>query len=82
MLLKMYIEPPIEYDIKYKELYGKEIVIVEVPESDKKPHRIQDYLNEFDITKAVVTVRVNDKSIQASKEMVRILRAESNNMKL
>ncbi len=79
---KNYIEPPIEFDIQYKELYGKEIVIVVVPESDNKPHRLQDYLNDFDITKAIVTVRVNDKSIQASKEMVRILRAESNNMKL
>jgi predicted HTH transcriptional regulator len=39
-------------------------------------------MNDFDITKAIITVRVNDKSIQASKEMVRIMRAESNNMKL
>ncbi len=76
------IEPPIEFNIQYKELYGKEIVIVEVPESDKKPHRLQDYLNDFDITKAVVTVRVNDKSILASKEMVRIMRAQSNDLKL
>ena len=79
---KNFIEPPIEYEIEYKDLYGKEIVIVAVPESDIKPHRLQDYVNDFDITKAIVTVRVNDKSIQASKEMVRIMRAESNNMKL
>jgi predicted HTH transcriptional regulator len=79
---KNFIEPPIEYEIEYKDLYGKEIVIVAVPESDIKPHRLQDYMNDFDITKAIITVRVNDKSIQASKEMVRIMRAESNNMKL
>ena len=61
---------------------GKEVVVVEIPESDKKPHRIQDYLSEFDINRAVVTIRVNDKSIQASKEMVRILRAQTNDLQL
>jgi len=57
-------------------------VIVEVPESDIKPHRLQDYLNEFDINKALVTIRVNDKSVQASKEMVRIMRARSDGLEL
>ncbi|RPI62483.1 MAG: ATP-binding protein, partial [Ignavibacteriales bacterium] len=32
----------------------------------------------LDITNAIVTIRVNDKSVQASKEMIRILRAQSN----
>jgi predicted HTH transcriptional regulator len=64
------------------EMKGKEIVIAEIPESDYKPHRLQDYLKEFDINKAVVMIRVNDKSIQASKEMVRILRAQSNHLSL
>lgn len=73
-----YCEPPLEYFIEYREVDGKEIVIVNVPESNKKPHRIQDYQSELDITKAVVTIRVNDKSVQASKEMIRILRAQSN----
>jgi predicted HTH transcriptional regulator len=73
-----YCEPPLAYSIEFKEFDGKEIVIVSVPESDNKPHRLQDYLNELDINKAVVTIRVNDKSVQASKEMVRILRAQTN----
>lgn len=72
-----YCEPPVAYSINYVELFGKELVVVHIPESDKKPHRIQDYLNEFDINKAMVMVRVNDKSVQASKEMVRIMRANS-----
>ena len=71
-----FCEPPVEYYIHYKPLYGKEIVIVEIPESEFKPHRVQDYLTEFDINKAVVTIRVNDKAVQASKEMIRILRAQ------
>lgn len=77
-----YCEPPLDYLIDFVELYGKELVLVSIPESDNKPHRLQDYQNEFDINKAVVLVRINDKSVQASKEMVRILRANSANLSL
>jgi len=77
-----YCEPPLVYSIDFIELYGKEVVVVSIPESDNKPHRLQDYENEFDINKAVVLVRVNDKSVTASKEMVRILRANSANLAL
>jgi predicted HTH transcriptional regulator len=77
-----YCEPALNFNIEYVDLNGKEVVIVEIPESDKKPHRIQDYLNEFDINKAKVCIRVNDKSVMASKEMVRILRAQTNNLNL
>jgi predicted HTH transcriptional regulator len=77
-----YCEPPLKYSIYYIEVFGKEVVVVEIPESENKPHRIQDYENDFDINKAVVMVRVNDKSIQASKEMVRILKANSANLVL
>ena len=75
-------EPPLDFTIEYFDLNGKEIVVVQIPESDKKPHRIQDYLNEFDINIAKVCIRVNDKSVLASKEMVRILRAQTNNLNL
>ena len=77
-----YCEPPLDIDIEYMELYGKEIVIAEIPESENKPHRIQDYQKNFDINKAVVMIRVADKSIQASKEMIRILRARSKDLSL
>jgi predicted HTH transcriptional regulator len=77
-----YCEPPLDFNIAYFDLNGKEVVVVEIPESDKKPHRIQDYLNEFDINTAKVCIRVNDKSVLASKEMVRILRARTNNLNL
>jgi predicted HTH transcriptional regulator len=73
-----YCEPPLKYLIDYREIDGKEIVIVNVPESNIKPHRIQDYKTDIDITTAIVTIRVNDKSVQASKEMIRILRAQTN----
>jgi len=77
-----FCEPRLVYSIDFIELYGKEVVVASIPESDNKPHRLQDYENDFDINKAVVIVRVNDKSVQASKEMVRILRANSANLAL
>ncbi len=77
-----YCEPPLELNIEYMDMHGKEVVIVEIPESKNKPHRLQDYLKEFDINKAVVAIRVKDKSVQASKEMVRILKAQTNNLEL
>ena len=79
---KNYCEPPLNVQIDYVEIKGKEVVVVEVPESTKKPHRLQDYLNELDINSSIVTIRVNDKSVQASKEMIRILKAQSTQMQL
>jgi predicted HTH transcriptional regulator len=77
-----YCIPPLQYKVEFVDVNGREIVIVNIPESKNKPHRLQDYLKNFDITKAVVFIRVNDKSMQASKEMIRIMRAESENLKL
>jgi predicted HTH transcriptional regulator len=79
---KNYCEPQVDITIHYKNLSGKEIVVIEVPESDNKPHRLQDYQDKLDINNAIVTIRVNDKSIQASKEMVRIMRANSDGLQL
>jgi predicted HTH transcriptional regulator len=77
-----FCEPPLDPTIQYKEISGKEIVIVNIVESKTKPHRLQDYSNDLDINTATVTIRVNDKSVQASKEMIRILRAQTSNMAL
>lgn len=72
-----YCEPAVKHSLDFIEIDGKEVVIASIPESDDKPHRLQDYQPTLDVNSAVVTIRVNDKSIQASKEMVRILRANS-----
>jgi predicted HTH transcriptional regulator len=77
-----FCEPPVEYELDFLDINGKEVVIASVPESDNKPHRLQDYLDDLDLNKSVVLVRVNDKSIQASKEMVRILRAQTQDLGL
>ncbi|HSP88144.1 MAG TPA: ATP-binding protein [Ignavibacteriaceae bacterium] len=79
---KTFCEPPIEYQLNYIDVEGKEIVVAEVYESSNKPHRLQDYLKNFDINKAEVIIRVNDKSMIASKEMVRIMKAQAENLTL
>lgn len=78
MAVRDFCEPQITYEIMYFDIEGKEVVVVYIPESDRKPHRIQDYLSVMDVATAQVYVRVNDKSVQAGKEMIRILRAEEN----
>jgi predicted HTH transcriptional regulator len=75
MAAEDFCEPPVLYEIDYFVVDGKELVIASIPESNQKPHRLQDY-KDFDINTANVYVRVHDKSVQASKEMIRILRAE------
>jgi predicted HTH transcriptional regulator len=77
-----YCEPFINYKLQFVEIFGREIVIAEIPSSKLKPHRIQDYKRELDLNTAEVYVRVNDKSVPASKEMIKILQAETNESKL
>ncbi len=77
-----YCEPPIKYLIEFVDLFGREVVVATIKESQFKPHRIQDYKKEFDINSAEVFVRVNDKSVPASKEMVKIFQANYSNKKL
>jgi predicted HTH transcriptional regulator len=77
-----FCEPPLNIKIDYVEVKGKEVVVVEIFESESKPHRIQDYLNELDVNKSVVTIRVNDKSVHASKEMIRLMKSQSAELSL
>ncbi len=74
---EQFCEPPVPYKIHFFEIENKEIVIVEIKESDDKPHRIQDYLPQLDIRQASVYVRINDKSVLASKEMIKILQVNT-----
>jgi predicted HTH transcriptional regulator len=72
-----YCEPQINYEIHHVELKKKEVVVFEVKESTRKPHRLQDYNNKIDLNSAQVFIRVNDKSVPASKEMIKILQART-----
>ena len=77
-----YCEPPVDFKLYFIELEKKEVVVVEIVESNNKPHRVQDYLSEIDIRTAQVYVRVGEKSVLASKEMIKILQSNTSNSKL
>lgn len=71
-----YCEPPIQIDISYFEVEHRELVVVEIDESENKPHRLQDYKTQIDLNEASVYIRVNDKSVLASKEMIKVLQTQ------
>lgn len=77
-----YCEPPLKYSLEFINIGQDELVIVEIPESQIKPHRIQDYQNRLDLNTAQVYVRVNDKSIPASKEMIKLLQNKTSGSSL
>lgn len=72
-----YCEPEVKYQIEWFEIKGKDILAVHIFESQNKPHRIQDYKTTLDLNTSQVYVRVNDKSVLASKEMIKILQSRS-----
>lgn len=74
--------PPVLCNIYSFEIKNKEVMAVEIPESDNKPHRIQDYKSSLDLNSAQVYVRVNDKSVLASKEMIKLLQTRQSNKSL
>ncbi len=67
---KFYCEPEIEFTTEILLIKNKDIVVVNIDESKRKPHRlISDETGE----EIKVYVRLNDKSVLASKEMIKIL---------
>lgn len=68
---KFYCEPEIEFSTEILLYKSKDIVVVDIQESKTKPHRLITENNDED---QKVYVRLNDKSILASKETIRILR--------
>lgn len=77
-----YCEPPPEVEYFYFQFSNKETVTVKILESHSKPLRLQDYKKQLDLNTAKVYIRVNDKSVPASKEMIKLLQSQSTNKKL
>jgi predicted HTH transcriptional regulator len=73
---RKYCEPPIEPIVQVIELNGKDIMVAIVEESQSKPHRLQDY-KDIVSRDAKVYIRVHDKSVIASREVVKILEGEN-----
>ncbi|MEE9429954.1 MAG: ATP-binding protein [Melioribacteraceae bacterium] len=80
--LNNYCEPKINYTIKFYELHNREVVVLKILESKIKPHRLQDYKKKLELNTASVYIRVNDKSVPASKEMIKLMQTSANELRL
>lgn len=74
-----YLDPPIEAEIEIIEINWKDIVVVTIPESKKKPHKVinADENNAY--------IRVGEQSVIASREMVKVMEGmnpDANSLKL
>lgn len=68
---KFYCEPEIKYTTEIIPFKTKDVVVIIIPESNKKPHKLVD---DSDKQTSRVYVRYKDKSIIASKETASILK--------
>ncbi len=69
--------PEIRPDIDIVPFNGKDVVVATVQESDDKPHYFTGESNGYPNGAGTrVYIRVNDKTVMASKEVVKILRDE------
>ena len=68
---KFYCEPEVEYRTEIVPIKSKDVVVIEIRESRKKPHKLIDE-NDRDSTR--IYIRYNDKSVIASKETANILK--------
>jgi len=70
---KFFCEPEIIYSVDIMHIYRKDVIVAYIPESKTKPHRlIENGKKDDDQTK--VYIRVKDKSVQASKETIKVLK--------
>lgn len=75
-----YVEPPIEAEIDIVDIDGEDVIVVRIPESSEKPHRLvvngeaarREGSSEF---AAGVFIRQGERSVAASNEVARVLAA-------
>jgi len=71
-----YCDPPIQPVIEIVPYDGRDVIVCQVPESETKPHY---FLGEHDRSNGENTrvyIRVNDNTMMASKEVIKILQDE------
>lgn len=74
---RIFCDPPINPLIEIASYHGKDLIIVTVEESHEKPHYLISGNGNDDDEETKVLIRVKDKTVTASKEVVKILRSES-----
>lgn len=74
---RVHCEPPIEPAIEIVSYRGKDVIVVSVAESAQKPHSLVDQESGSGDPESKVLIRVRDKTVVASKEVVKILQSEN-----
>ncbi|MCX7983385.1 MAG: putative DNA binding domain-containing protein [Bacteroidetes bacterium] len=74
-----YCEPPLQPLIDIVPYKGRDVLVVTIPESTQKPHVLFVDGDDDEHVGTGVYIRVNDKTVEASKEVVKILEAENPN---
>lgn len=74
---RIFCDPPINPLIEIASYQGKDLIIVTVEESHEKPHYLISGNGNDDDEETKVLIRVKDKTVTASKEVVKILKSES-----
>lgn len=67
---RLYCDPPVAYTIELVPYAGREVLVIYVPESTQKPHF------RLEPNGRTAFIRVQDKSLEASRDVVRALRDE------
>lgn len=62
-------DPPVKFETDIFSTHGLDVVIIHVPESPEKPH----FLVENDKNERRTFVRVGEASVQASREMIKVM---------
>lgn len=77
MVGKNYCDPPIVPDVEIVTCKGKDVIAAIIPESKTKPHSLLNDNNHSNGTGTRVYIRLNDKSVTASREVVKLLKEEN-----
>lgn len=70
---RFYCEPELVHYIDIMHIYRKDVIVLNIPESKTKPHRLIEN-GKSDDDEYKVYIRVKDKSVLASRETVKVLR--------
>ncbi len=69
--INFYCNPPVKVDYREEEVFGKNVLVVEVPESETKPHRSQSPSGEW-----LLYVRSGDECLMATPLVAKALEME------
>jgi len=71
---EFYLEPPVELTQEIINLHGRDVLVVEIPNSENKPHKLLIENEEnYKKNKYRAFIRVGEKSVEASSEMARLM---------